>query len=376
MDKKRKDGHMCNGTVLVVGGTGEVGRYVVEYLARSQYVQKLVVAARTEEVGKMIVKNAAIGAAMHGFYPKVDFFKLDLKDEEQTEKALVEIEPQVILHTATLMSSYYYVSKIKPKIKEFGFKTYFAGHTLAKDLFLIYKLMKALKRSGVNSLVVNNAFPDISNHVLAKIGLAPAVGSGTIDLTVYGIKKILADKIGVPMHNFFVEMIAHHSLRVNSPEDVPYFLRIRFKGEDITEKFNVHELVAEACKLTIGTSRVNNSSITASSATKNVLAILNPTKELEHAPGANGMLGGSPVRFHAKKVEVAPPEGMSLRDVEKINKEGLKFDGIERINDDGSVIFTNEAVRLQQILKISWKRMRINEIEDMANDLISAYRRL
>jgi hypothetical protein len=187
----------------------------------------------------------------------------------------------------------------------------------------------------------------------------------------------MADKYQKPMNEFLVEMVAHHSLRVNPPEDVPYFLKIRHNDEDITDRFNLDKLVGDACKLTIGDPQVNNSYITASSAAQNVLALLNPSDKLEHAPGANGLLGGSPVRFHPGKVEVIPPEGLTIHDVEEINRKGLKYDGIEKIQDDGTVLFTKKTVTiLQELLKINMESMKISEIEEMAKKLVSSYKKL
>jgi len=81
---------------------------------------------------------------------------------------------------------------------------------------------------------------------------------------------------------------------------------------------------------------------------KNILAILNDTRELTHAPGPNGLPGGYPVRLSAKGAEVVLPEELSLEEAVRINEEAQKFDGIQEIKNDGTVFFTEKAVKIMR----------------------------
>ena len=130
---------------MITGGAGLVGSYAVEYLARIPGVDKIIIADKNEELGHTVMNNALIGASLHNFYPDIKFVKLDLYDEKQTADLIKEIQPRVILHSGTLLSSFYYIPLIKKKIKEIGIRSHLAGHTLAKDLVLIHKLMKAVR---------------------------------------------------------------------------------------------------------------------------------------------------------------------------------------------------------------------------------------
>lgn len=368
---------MPNETVMVVGSTGRVGCRVLEYLARTQCIKHIVAADKNADILRRIVENTIVCTSICKLYPRIDFVQLDLDDEEESVTALCEHRPKVVVNAATLMSSYYYIAKIKKRAKHKGLRSYLAGHTLAKDLYLILKLMKATKKSRIDTHVVNVAFPDITHCVLGKIGLAPTVGAGTIDLTVNGIQRIVAERMRSPIHNIAATMVAHHALRINPPEIVPFYLKICLGDKDITAKFDSCELIREASRSTTSTFEVTNESLAASSASENARNILFDSENLTHAPGANGALGGAPVRLSAKGAEIVPPDGMSITDVEKINEGGLKFDGIERIKDDGTVVFTDETYKLmREVLNIEWKSMRIDETKDMADDLKTAYERL
>lgn len=361
---------------MVTGGAGRVGSYVLEFLARTPGIDKIVLTDINEALGRAVVNNAIIGTAVSDIYPKIEFKRLDLTSEDQIQTLIKEVEPRVIIHTGTLLSSFYYARIIKKRIKGLGIRSYLAGHTIAKDLALIYRLMKALKKTSIDAKVVNVTFPDNTHPVLAKRGLVPTVGAGTIDLNVQGIKKSVADKIGAPMNNIFVTMVAHHAVRVYPAGDVPYYLKIRCFGEDITGKFDLNELISESNRLT-GIGVRDNAPMTAASIVKNVVAILNDSGLLTHAPGIDGIPGSVPVRLTSKGAEIMLPKDLSLEDVRKINEAGMRLDGIEKIEEDGTVFFTDQAIKLlREILHIDREKMRISETEEMAKELISAYKKL
>jgi len=366
----------CEKKVMVTGAAGQVGMYAVEFLARSHGVDKIIAVDIREDFGITVVNNALTGAAMHGFYPKIEFIKLDLRDEEETARVLSEVEPTVILNTSTLLSSFFYVPLIKKRIGKLGLRSHLAGHTLAKDIALIYKLMKAIKKSRIETRVVNIAFPDNSHAVLAKVGLAPDVGAGTLDLNAYYISKLVSDKLKIPMHNVWVTMVAHHAMRVYPAGEIPYYLNIRVGDRDVTKDFNLNELIEESNKATLYGIK-NNASMVAASAVKNTLAILNNTGLLTNAPGVEGLPGGVPTRLSSKGAELVIPQGLTKEEIIKMGYEGMKADGIEKIDEDGTVTFTEQAVMLlREILKIDRKRMHLDEAEKMSEELIESYNRL
>ncbi|MEM2896646.1 MAG: hypothetical protein QXG01_03585, partial [Candidatus Bathyarchaeia archaeon] len=332
-----------------------------------------------EDVGLTVIRNAYIGAAMQGFYPKFEFIKLDLRDEEKTSEVLAETKPTVILNATSMLSSFFYVPLIKKRIGKLGLRSHLAGHTLAKDIALIYRLMKAIKKSGIKTHVANIAFPDNSHAVLAKVGLAPDVGGGTLDLNVYYISELVADRFKIPAHNVWITMVAHHALRVYPAGEIPYYMNIRIGDRDVTKEFNLNELIEESNKGTLyGLAKPYvNASMVAASLVKNALAILNNTGLLTHAPGVEGLPGGVPTRLSSKGAELVVPQGLTREKIIEMNYEGMKADGIEKIDDDGTVTFTEQAIRLlKEILGIDRKRMRLDEAEKMAEELIESYSRL
>ena len=367
---------MSERTVMVTGGAGRVGSYAVDYLARTPGIGKVVVADLNEDVGISVVNNALIGTSVLDLFPRVEFVKLDLLNIEQTAKVLESIRPRVILHTATLLSSFNYIDLIRRSIKSY----YLAGHSIAKDLVLIHKLMKAVKSSDIDTRVVNLAFPDNTCPVLAKVGLAPTIGAGNAQITAEAARKVVAAKLNVPISNVSVTLIAHHAISVAPLNNVPYYLKIRVAGDDVTAKFDSYKIIEEAKQQVIGTTpgwMAEHSPMTAACAVRIVRGIVNDSGELSLAPALNGIPGCLPVRLNAQGAEVVLPQDLTMQDAMKIFEGGMKADGIERIENDGTVVFTEPTVRLMEdVLHMNWPKMRVDQAEEMAKDFKLAYKRL
>ena len=107
------------------------------------------------------------------------------------------------------------------------------------------------------------------------------------------------------------------------------------------------------------------------------MAILNDTNEFTHAPGPNGMIGGYPIRIGAKGVEVVLPEGLTMEEATRINVRGMNGEGVEEIKKDGSLVLTDEAYKLgKELLGVSWKEIKIADIEDYVKEGLKAYKKL
>ena len=228
---------MSEKSVMVVGGAGIVGTNAVSYISHTPGIERVIIADMNESRGAMLANGNTLSTALLGLYPKVEFQRMDLSNEDAVVSILEEKKPKAILNMATMFSSYSYAPLIENRLKELGIRSRLAGHSFAKDFVPIYKLMKAVKKSNIETRVVNIAFPDHTNPVLGKVGLAPTSGAGTIDLTVEAMKVKIAEKLSAPIHNIHVTFVTHHALRAYPAGDVPYYLRMRLGEEDITNRF-------------------------------------------------------------------------------------------------------------------------------------------
>jgi hypothetical protein len=362
------------GNKILMLGLGSLGGHVLEFLARTPRVNRIIAADVNEDWGVRKTNNAILGAVNQGFYPSIKFRKIDLNDVEGTAETLKEEEPDLIFNATTLQSWWaigLLPNEVYEKLLDAGF-----GPWLPMHLTLTHKLVKAVEKAGIETHVVSSSFPDAVHPVLGKVGLAPTVGIGNFDLIIPRIKKVVSEKLGVPMRNVSVFMVGHHVHDVlvedfGTTGGAPYFLKILVDDKNVTDELDPEKIFSEPLPTPPGN---QSDQQVGSSAVKNIIAILNDTGELTHAPGPNGLPGGYPVRLSAKGAEVVLPEELSLEEAIKINEEAQKFDGIEEIKDDGTVVFTEKSVSImREMLNYDCEELRIEESEERAMELRVLY---
>ena len=361
--------------VLIVG-LGSLGTLILEFLARSRGPTEIIAADVDEQRGLQKTNNVILGAANMGFYPRMKFLKMDVNDIDSTSAILRNECPDLVVNATTLQSWWVIGSQLSEgayvRLLDAGL-----GPWIPMHLTLTHKLMQAIQKSGIAANVVSTSFPDAVNCILSKINLSPTVGVGNFDLLIPRVKKAVSDKLGIPLNEVTVFMLGHHYHDVRVEEfgttgGAPYFLRILVGDRDVTKGVGAEKMLLAP----IPTPPLTGSdSQVASSAVKNILAIVNDTGELTHAPGPQGLPGGYPVRLDAQGAHVVVPEGLTLEEAIQINEEAQKYDGIERIEDDGSVVLTEKAHKImQEMLHYERKRFAISESETVAKELGALYK--
>jgi hypothetical protein len=364
-------------SVMIVG-LGDIGEHALELLCRSPEISHIYTADINEEASLRKIYSARAGAAHQGFYPFIEFEKVDLNDIDATASYIERVNPGVIISAVTLLTWWAPEAAAKnidfQKLDEAGF-----GAWLPLHITLTYKLMKAVKKAEISSPVVNCSFPDAINHILGKVGLAPTVGIGNCDLFVPEIQKIVADIFQVAMKSVSVYLVGHHYLchvlnSYRSTLETPYYLRVVVDWKDVTEKLDADDLLVRAN--TYMPKGVQDHFIVAASAIKDALHLLNDTQELTYAPGPMGLPGGYPVRIGGGKAQVELPEDITLEDAVRINEESQRRDGIEKVLDNGTVVFPKKTVEIMdEILGYHCESMTLEESGERAKELLAAYKK-
>ncbi|UCG55005.1 MAG: hypothetical protein JSV32_01965, partial [Dehalococcoidia bacterium] len=330
-------------TVMIVG-LGDLGGWVLEFLARTPGVYRIVTTDIREEWGRAKTMTAAVGSSQQGYNKRLEFHKLDVTDVDRTAELLNKFQPDVVYSATTLQSwwvPYLLPTDIAKKAKRAGVGPLVAGH-----LPLINKLMLAIKKSGIKTKVLNNSFPDLINPVLWRNGLGPDIGSGNSDMIMEDIRQKLSYELNVPTPEIAVYLYTAHATCMQANErDIPFLLKLYVAGKDVTANYDAKKLVASFASLYMPakmTTWLAHPRV-AASAVKNIMAIINNTNELTHVPGPSGLPGGYTVRVNAKGAEVALPEGINLEQAIQVNLDALKFDGIQEIKEDGTIVFTEEC---------------------------------
>jgi hypothetical protein len=360
-------------------GIGELGYHILQDLAREPNIGKII-AADYSPNAEHKVNHVIYTAALRGLYPNIEFRRIDLNDIKGTVEILREEKPNVICNATVILSWWFFhlfPEDIVMKLNDAGL-----GPQLPFHLTLTYKLMKAVKQSGIETRVINCSYSDVVNPVLAKVGLAPVCGGGNVDTYVQVIKRFVSKELGVPMRSITIYMYGHHGL-LSSFFNAPFLAKIYVYDKDVTNQYppdKIRKIVQPFAKADMGAwATVPPQEDISASFTRNILAVYGNTYEFCYAHGPAGLPGGYPVRLsYERGAEILLPEGVTLEEAIKVNEESGRIgDGIEKIKDDGTVVFTEKAVKVyREILGYECKELKIEESEERAKELKTLFKKL
>ena len=365
-------------SILIIGSAGSVGHDMMYQIACMGSPIKAIGADLNEVKGRFEVEESLHMAHSLGYYPDLSFRKMDLFDVNGTSEILRELRPKVICNLSSLGS--WWVTRLLPD-EEYR-KIGPIGPWLPNHLTLAMKLMEAVKKSGVDSKVVNGAFPDATNVVLGKLGMAPVCGGGNMDLGVYRLKRIIARDRGVPFSSVTVYGVGHHGTFYTRRLDGPFWVKVLVDGEDLTSNYPNEKLrdmyrdAGYAASVQYSGALVDQMR-TAASFLSNVLSIYyNSGHQHVCVPGPNGLPGSYPCRLDENGAEVSIPD-LSLEEAVKINEAGARLDGIEKVKKDGTVVYLDKNVEyMRDVVGYECKELKPSESQERAEELNNLLRRL
>ena len=359
-------------------GIGDVGGHIVEFLARDPRPIELILGDADEKRAALKMNNALIGAALYGLHPHFSSRKVDLNNINETAQLIKELKPSVVINCA-VMHTWHLIRKLPPEIYS-KISSATLGAWLPVQLNLAYKLAQAIKQSGMNPHYINTSLSCLTNPVLGKLGMAPTIGIGNIDLIAPAVQTLVANELRVARGDITIYMVAHHQHWVYPREagykkGAPYYLKVMLRDKDITKKFDTDRLMFDGVRLY--PPGIDFTTVSASSTIKNLMALLFDTGIVTHSPGPKGLPGGYPVRLSAKGAEVVLPEELSLEEAIRINEKAQWYDGIAKIEDDGTVVFSDYAPPImKEMLGFDCKQFKPSEIDARAREMVALYRQL
>lgn len=368
---------MSAGTTVMIFGLGDVGGWVLEYLARAQGIGTIIGCDKRDVWGRKKVDCAAVGSGHMGYSKKLFFEQIDVYDTDRTAEIIKKYNPDLIYSCMTLLSwtkPTFLPKDVKVKVQKI------VGPMLPMHLTLPYKLMQAVKKANSKAICLNNSWADFVNPVLCKAGYPVLVGGGgNLDNVAGEVRRKISIAEKVPIKDVKLYFIFEHSVNTfGTRTGIPYFCKIMVGDKNVTSQFDVDSLISDRL-LTTRPEWImwHHASIVASSSVKHIMAIINDTNEFSHAPGPNGLIGGYPIRIGAEGVKVELPEEITMEQATKINIEGGKYEGVEEIKDNGTLVFTDEAHEIaREILGLDYKELRLEDTEERAEEILSAYKRL
>jgi hypothetical protein len=358
-------------SIMIIGSAGSVGHDMMYQIASMGLPIKVIGADVDQEKGNFEIEEALHTAHNFGFYPDLSFQKIDLFDINGTAELLKELQPKVICNLASLGS--WWITRLLP-LEEYE-KIGPVGPWLPNHLTLAHKLMQAVKKSGIDTSVVNGAFPDATNVVLSKIGLEPVCGGGNMDLGLGRVKRVIARTMKVPFRAVQLYGVGHHGAYYTARMSGPYYVKVIVEGQDVSDQWpneRITRLYQEAGYgvITQYKSALVDQMRTASSFLKHVLAIYYDTAEVHTCvTGVEGLPGGYHTQLSRSVSKVVLP-GISREEAIHINELGAKIDGIEKIKDNGTVVFCEKNVEyMREVVGYECTELKPSESEERAKEL-------
>jgi malate/lactate dehydrogenase len=365
-------------SIMLIGSAGSVGHDILYLMASMGRPMKVVGADFNEVKGTYEIEESLQIAHNLGLYPDFRFRKIDLFNIEQTAELIDDIKPKVICNLASLGS--WWITRLLPdsEYKKIGP----IGPWLPNHLTLTYKLMKAIKMTGLDIKVVNGAFPDATNVVLSKVGLTPTCGGGNMDIGIQRLKRIIARDRNVPFQGVTIYGVGHHGTFYTARYNGPFWVKIVVEGMDVTKEYPNEKLAqlyreaGYAASVQFAAPLVDQMK-TAVSFLNNVLGIYYDTKKIhESVPGPEGLPGAYPARLSADGAQIVLP-GISREKAIEINKAGGRIDGIEEIKDDGTVVYLDQNVQyMREVVGYECKQLKLEESEERAKELNTLLKKL
>ena len=361
-------------TIMLVG-LGGLGAAVLELLAREEGLGQILVCSRRAEHGVARCNLARMSAMAQGYEPSIRFAKLDINDEGAVAETVRHEAPDIIFSAATMQT--WWLTDLLPVKQAKVLKKARFGVWLPVHLTLTLKLMRALRDADYRGITLTAPFPDVVNCVLGKLGLAPTCGVGNLDEIVPKLRLLAAERLGERLDAIDVLLVAHHALQPAAfgepmEEIPPYYLRIYFEGQDVSEKVDAHALLLAPYSLVPGPP---SCFLTAATTVNLICALFSDNETYLHAPSPHGLPGGYPIIIRGRDVQPAPIEGLSLAEAIDINERSHRFDGVESIEADGTVVFCPQDVNvLRDTLGCNLESLKPAESEDRARELIARFR--
>jgi hypothetical protein len=350
---------------------------VLNLLAGDPATNRLVLAGRDHENVRRRANLVRFAAHNLGQAPKIAAVGLDLDDVDRTAATLARIRPDIVFMGASLQSWRVITSLPKAVFERLDDAQF--GPWLPMHLTLNHKLMQAVARSGIETRVVNAAFPDAVGPVLAKVGLAPMIGIGNVANIIPALTHAVAFVTGNEVADVELRLVAQHYFshyvpRFGNAGRGAYHLAARIAGQRLAGELDHAAVFAQLDGRLKRIGGVAGQFLTAASAVRILRAMAADSGILAHAPAPGGLPGGYPVRVHRDGAVLALDDDLTREDAIRINEACQRADGIERIEDDGTVVFTEpEMAIMKSMLGYECRRMTLADAPAWAKELGARY---
>ena len=328
---------------ILIIGFGDMAERIGVLLAASNKISDIIIASRNSARGDTAAR--LLGAS---FPCRIAFRQLDATNQKEVEQVITDVSPDLILQNASLIGPFVLNGRDDPVAHVFG--RVGRGPTLPAQLPVLLAVMKAVRAVGYDRPVANLSLPDVTNPILAAIGLAPTVGLGNASMVQYRVRQAFLLQDGVKKEDVpLIRIVAHHAqvpiaMQSLMPEDPTNRCRVYLGEEGVRND----QLAYMAPAIAAGP---HYNLPTAACCVDALLALLPGAAPLRISlPAPFGLPGGYPVLLQDGGVELDLPVTATMEDCIEFQRRMARADGIENIDDDGTVTFTHEVVSALSVI--------------------------
>jgi hypothetical protein len=320
--------------VLVIG-PGDMGARIMAGLALTPGVRELVLAgvpaAAGQEIVGMVRSTSEVAAR---------FTAVDCREPAAVEGLLTESRPDVIVQCASLMSPWALSGRTDDVARAFASAG--LGVTLPMQLPVVRAVMCAVRATGFTGPVANLSYPDVTNGILDRLGLAPTIGLGNVTMQLLRVRGALRAQLDPGSELPLVRVIGHHNqvypvMRAEPPDHPDERVRV-FLGEQ-GERADHLAYLGHPYQAGLVYNEVT--AVAGVSVVQALLPGVGPTRI--SAPAPLGLPGGYPVLIEDGTISLDLPPGQELDEVCVWQSSIGRHDGVESIAADGTAIFTERA---------------------------------
>ena len=312
-----------------------MGARVAQALGMTGQVEELVIAGRA---GGKAAEVAGVVASTSDTLARAE--AVDGTDVGSVAALLRRVRPDLVVQCATLLSPWALYGRDDPFAV--AFRAAGLGVALPMQLPVLRATMQAVRDEGLAIPVANLSFPDVTNVILGRLGLAPTCGLGNASIMHLRVRAALRAELGAGAELPAIRVVGQHGqlfgvLRAAPPAPPDEGPRV-YLGADGTRR---DELAYRAQPIEPGW--IYNA-ITVGAVVPTLLALLPDAAPLAFSvPAPQGLPGGYPVRIADRRVTLDLPPGAGLADAIAFNERAMPGDGVARVDADGTAHVTDAA---------------------------------
>lgn len=367
------------GTRLKVAiiGLGSVGNFLLDYLMSWPETNvEIHVAGRDIDKMEKDVNIARVASGIRfGRAKTVQCHKIDLENKDSIAAFFAEVKPHITVNSSRVYSGLKYGSISWHNIRAYGL-------WCPLSIKYIRNIMLGYAQAGNTGIVINTSYSDAVIPWLKSAGLAyPDLGSGNLNHLIPRIKFAVARQLKLDrIDDLDVVLSTSHFHDVviskeGQDEGVAPLINISLAGKPVNVDM---QTIWPECAIAMPTDAKRNMMNASSNfeiISKIIAAIRQQGLEKFHIPGADGEIGGYPVKIDftpgAASKAYFNEDFFSLDEMRAVNRASIYLDGIEQVKD-GALFYTDELIaKVKDKFKADLpKRVHFTEIDQVAEFII------